>query len=92
MQQAPSSPERISVAVGVCVVMLATLPRYMAGGHETRQTLIAIAFTLVAVAAIVQWRLLPVLSRQRLPKLFKRLVAMLLLGTGIMGGVARPVY
>lgn len=85
MQQSPSSPERISVAIGLCMVMLATLPRYMAGGHETRQTLIVIAFGVVAIAAIVQWRLLPVASRQQLPKLLKRLVAMLLLGAAIMG-------
>ena len=36
MQRTPTSPERVSVALGLCVVMLATLPRYMAGGHETR--------------------------------------------------------
>ena len=86
MQQAPSSPERISVAMGVCVIMLATLPRYMAGGHETRQTLIVIAFALISVVAIVQWRLLSVASRRRLPKLLKRLAVMLLLGTATMGG------
>jgi len=85
MQQAPSSPERISVAVGVCMVMLATLPRYMAGGHETRQTLIVIAFAVVSFAGIVQWRLLSVAARQRLPRLLKRLIAMLLLGAVIMG-------
>ena len=53
MQRTPTSPERISVALGLCVVMLATLPRYMAGGHETRQTLIFFALALVAFAAII---------------------------------------
>ncbi len=86
MPQPPSSPERISVAIGVCVMILATLPRYMAGGYETRQTLIIIAFTLVALAALIQWRLLSTALRRQLPRLFKRLALMLLLGTVIMGG------
>ncbi|EHJ91849.1 hypothetical protein [Vreelandella boliviensis] len=86
MQRAPTSPERISVALGLCIVMLATLPRYMAGGHETRQTLIIFALALVAFAAIVQWRLLGVEARRRLPQLCKRLVVMLLLGMAVMGG------
>ncbi|OJA04637.1 hypothetical protein [Halomonas sp. QHL1] len=86
MQRAPTSPERISVALGLCVVMLATLPRYMAGGYETRQTLIIFALALVAFAAIVQWRLLAVEARRRLPQLCKRLVVMLLLGMVVMGG------
>lgn len=86
MQRAPTSPERISVALGLCIVMLATLPRYMAGGHETRQTLIIFALALVTFAAIVQWRLLAVEARRRLPQLCKRLVAMLVLGMAVMGG------
>tara|TARA_R110000851_G_scaffold1818_3_gene7134 strand:+ start:534 stop:908 length:375 start_codon:yes stop_codon:yes gene_type:complete len=86
MQRAPSSPERISVLLGVCVVMLATLPRYMAGGHETRQTLIILAFALVAFAAVVQWRLLASDVRRRLPTLCKRLAIMLLLGMLLMAG------
>ncbi|MBT2788884.1 MULTISPECIES: hypothetical protein [unclassified Halomonas] len=86
MQRAPTSPERISVALGLCIVMLATLPRYMAGGYETRQTLIIFALALVAFAAVVQWRLLAVEARRRLPQLCKRLVIMLLLGMAVMGG------
>lgn len=86
MQRAPISPERISVALGLCVVMLATLPRYMAGGYETRQTLIIFAFVLVSLATVVQWRLLTVEARRCLPKLCKRLVMMLMLGMVLMGG------
>lgn len=86
MQRAPTSPERVSVALGLCLVMLAALPRYMAGGHQTRQTLIVIALVVVASAAIVQWRMLSAEARQRLPRLLKRLVAMMLLGMVIMGG------
>ncbi|MEL7968970.1 hypothetical protein AAG587_21625 [Vreelandella neptunia] len=86
MQRAPTSPERISVALGLCIVMLATLPRYMAGGHETRQTLIIFALALVAFVTVIQWRLLAVEARRRLPRLCMRLVVMLLFGMAIMGG------
>lgn len=85
MQRAPYSPQRISVALGLCIVMLAALPRYLAGGHETRQTLIVIALVLVASAALVQWRMLSVAARQKLPSLLKRLVKMMLLGMVGMG-------
>lgn len=85
MQKLAYSPERISVALGLCIVMLATLPRYVVGGHETRQTLLLIAFVLVATAAVVQWRMLSKTARQQLPRLIKRLVGMLLLGAVIMG-------
>ncbi|WP_350359296.1 hypothetical protein V8F66_11410 [Vreelandella sp. SM1641] len=86
MQRLPYSPERISVALGLCVVMLAALPRYMAGGHETRQTLIIVALVLVASAAVIQWRMVSTEARQRLPGLLKRLVVMMLLGMLVMAG------
>ena len=85
MQRVPYSPERISVALGLCLVMLATLPRYLAGGHETRQALIVIALVLVASAAFVQWRMLSIDARQKLPGLLKRLTAMMMLGMAGMG-------
>ncbi|PCF97715.1 hypothetical protein [Vreelandella nigrificans] len=86
MQRVPYSPERISVAVGLCVVMLSALPRYMVGGHETRQTLLLIALAFVAGAAVLQWRMLSVSARKILPKLIKRLAAMMLAGALVMGG------
>lgn len=86
MQGVAYSPERISVAFGLCVVMLAALPRYIAGGHETRQTLIVIALVLVASAAVIQWRMVSAEARQRLPSLLKRLVVMMLSGMLIMAG------
>ena len=88
MQRAPYSPERISVALGLCLVMLSALPRYLAAGHETRQTLIIIALILVASAAFVQWRMLSVAARQKLPNLLKRLVVMMLLGMAGMDQLA----
>lgn len=85
MQRAPNSPERISVALGLCLVMLAVMPRYWAGGHDTRQTLIVIALVLVASATLVQWRMLSAALRQKLPGLLKRLALMMLLGMAGMG-------
>ncbi|PRY65498.1 hypothetical protein B0H98_10221 [Vreelandella songnenensis] len=85
MQIRPYSAERISVALGLCVVMLAAVPRFMADGHETRQTLIMMGVALVAVATAVQWRLLGAEQRSRLPRLCLRLSGMLVLGALVMG-------
>lgn len=85
MTRVSVSAERISVAVGLCILMLAALPRYMAGGHETRQTLIGIALVVVASALLIQWRLLGTEGRMRIPSLLKRLALMMLAGIGIMG-------
>ena len=85
MQRTLYSPERVSVAIGLCVVMLAALPRYMVGGHETRQTLLLMALALVVGAAAVQWKRLPSSARKMLPGLLKRLAVMLVLGALVMG-------
>lgn len=85
IQRTAYSPERISVAVGLCIVMLAVLPRYWAGGHETRQTLIVIALVLVASVSFIQWRLLSTSARLKLPKLLKRLILMMVVGSVVMG-------
>ncbi|WP_311064277.1 hypothetical protein [Halomonas sp. DWK9] len=85
MQRTLYSPERVSVAIGLCVVMLAALPRYMVGGHETRQTLLLMALALVVGAAAVQWKMLPSSARKMLPGLLKRLAVMLVLGALVMG-------
>ncbi|MWJ28240.1 hypothetical protein GPM19_08470 [Halomonas sp. ZH2S] len=85
MQRPSPTAGRLSVAFGLCVVMLATLPRYLAGGHETRQTLILIALGVVALATFMQWRILPQEARARLPALLKRLVGMLVVGSLLMG-------
>ncbi|MBP5982024.1 MAG: hypothetical protein KA748_17720 [Halomonas sp.] len=85
MQTMPYSAERVSVALGLCVVMLASLPRFMVGGHGTRQTLITMAVVLVASATIAQWRMLTSDSRRKLPKLCLRLALMLVVGAAVMG-------
>lgn len=85
MQRSAYSSERVSVAIGLCVVMLAALPRYMAGGHETRQTLLVMALVLVTGAAIFQWKMLSQSARQTLPGLIKRLIVMLVAGAIVMG-------
>ncbi|MCA1772020.1 MAG: hypothetical protein LC677_05120 [Halomonas sp.] len=85
LQGAPTSAKRVSSALGLCIVMLAALPRYLAGGHETRLTLILMALVAVLVASIVQWRLLPSEGRQQLPVMLKRLSIMMVLGVLVMG-------
>lgn len=85
MQRIPYSPERVSVAIGLCLVMLSALPRYAVGGHESRQTLLLIALAFVASAAVLQWRMLSVTARQGLPKLIMRLVMMMVVGALVMG-------
>lgn len=85
MQTMPYSAERVSVALGLCVVMLASLPRFMADGYSTRQTLIIMAVVLVASAAIAQWRMLTSEGRRKLPRLCLRLALMMIVGAAIMG-------
>ncbi|MGA4495042.1 hypothetical protein [Vreelandella venusta] len=85
MQRVPFSPERISVALGLCIVMLAAIPRYMVEGHETRQTLLLVALVIVVGAAAVQWKMLSAGARKALPKLCQRLLLMLLMGALVMG-------
>ncbi|MCO7245306.1 hypothetical protein [Halomonas sp. Mc5H-6] len=80
-----ASANKVSSALGLCVVMLAALPRYMAGGHETRLTLILLALVAVLVATVLQWRLLPREGRQQLPGRLKRLSIMMILGVLVMG-------
>ncbi|WP_252109800.1 MULTISPECIES: hypothetical protein [unclassified Halomonas] len=77
--------ERVGVAIGLCVLMLSVIPRYVAGGFETRLTLLLVAIVLVAGAAIVNWRMLSNDERNRLPSLLKRLGLSLVVGAAVMG-------
>ncbi|KPQ23468.1 MAG: Branched-chain amino acid transport protein (AzlD) [Halomonas sp. HL-48] len=81
----PTSAQRVSSALGLCIVMLATLPRYMAGGNETRLSLIIMALVIVLVAVGVQWRMLSATERRKLPGMCKRLAAMMGIGVLVMG-------
>lgn len=83
MSQHMTSPERISLGAGLCVLMLATLPRYVAGGNDTRITLVLMAFAAIVLVMGIQWRWLPTESKQRLPRLLKRLLGVLALGVGL---------
>lgn len=82
---APSA-ERLATLLGLLVVMLATLPRYLTGGHETRLSLMLMACVAVMVVVLWQWRQLAQFSRQRIPALLGRLTLCLLLGLGAMTG------
>lgn len=67
---------------GLVIVMLASVPRYMVGGYETRLVMALAVAGAVGIAAVFQWRQLQPSSRQRLPALLKRLL------TCFVGGVA----
>lgn len=77
--------ERLSLLAGLLVLMLATVPRYLAGGYGNRLTLITIALVVVAGAAVMTWRMLDAGERGRLPLLGKRLGMSLLAGLVVMG-------
>ncbi|MCC5881176.1 MAG: hypothetical protein JJU25_00865 [Halomonas sp.] len=82
---AEPTAERLSLLAGLLVLMLATVPRYIAGGHENRLSLIVIAIAVVAAVAIMNWRLLDTRERARLPRLAKRFGLALVVGLAVMG-------
>ncbi|RTR06273.1 hypothetical protein [Halomonas nitroreducens] len=82
---ATPTPERLSLLVGLAVMMLASVPRYLSGAYQTRLTLLLIAIAAVAVVAVVHWRLLAAEARARLPALMRRLAACLVAGVVAMG-------
>ncbi|MGY4876591.1 hypothetical protein ACLUEY_01745 [Vreelandella aquamarina] len=79
-----ATPERISVGIGLCLVMLAALPRFIVNGLETRQTLLMIAVAAVAAVMAVNYRLLTDEARRRLPALLKTMLVAMLIGLAIM--------
>lgn len=80
-----ASPERLSVMLGLLVLMLATVPRYLAGGHDSRLTLILLAVAVVVAVCAFHWHLLPQEARGRLPALLRRLGVSLVVGSIAMG-------
>ena len=82
---AQPSPERLSLMLGLILLMLSTIPRYLVGGHDNRLNLVLIALAVVAAVAAVQWRMLEAEARMRLPRLLKRLGLCLAVGLAGMG-------
>ena len=82
---ASPTPERLSLVLGLALLMLATIPRYLVGGHDSRLNLILLALAVVAAVAVVQWRLLEAGARRRLPRLLGRLGGCLAAGLAVMG-------
>lgn len=78
------SPERLSVMLGLLLVILATLPRYVDEGLNTRLSLLAIVFVVVAAIAIIHWRLLTSTARIQLLPLLRRLGIAVLVGLALM--------
>jgi len=85
MMSTQPTAERVSLMLGLLVLMGATVPRYLAGGHDTRLTLILMAVAVVTVVCGLQWRLLSREQRQRLPALLKRFGLCCLVGLVGMG-------
>lgn len=81
---ASMTPERLSIMVGVLAAIVATLPRYIAGGYQGQLVLIVLAFVAVTVVSVAAWRMLSQASRRRLPALLARLLGMLLLGAVVV--------
>jgi hypothetical protein len=79
------TPERLSMMLGLLLLMLSTIPRYLVGGHDNRFNLILIALVAVAGVAAVHWRLLEAEARLRLPRLMGRLGACMVVGLAGMG-------
>ena len=82
---ASPTPERLSLVLGLALLMLATIPRYLVGGHDSRLNLILLVLAVVAAVAVVQWRLLEAEARRRLPRLLGRLGGCLAAGLAGMG-------
>ncbi|MCE8039216.1 hypothetical protein [Halomonas sp. MCCC 1A11062] len=82
---AEPTAERLSLLAGLLILMLATVPRFIAGDYGNRLSLISIALAVVAVVAFLNWRMLDADQRRRLPQLGKRLLLALLAGLVVMG-------
>ncbi|MEQ6917552.1 hypothetical protein [Halomonas aquatica] len=81
---ATPTAERLSLLLGLGVMMLATLPRYLVAGLETRLSLMLMAIAVVAIVTLLQWRLLEREARLRLPRLMRRLALCLAAGVVVM--------
>lgn len=84
-QKLSATAERVSLMLGLVLVILCNVPRFVVGGYETRLSL-ALAFALaVAVAGFFQWRQLSAAARKRLPLLTRRLLACFIGGVAAIG-------
>ncbi|MDR5858630.1 hypothetical protein FZZ93_04930 [Halomonas eurihalina] len=80
-----ASPERCSLLLGLLILMVASVPRYLVGGHDTHLALLAIGGVAVASLTVFQWWLLPAELRAVLPTLMRRLIACMAIGLLAMG-------
>lgn len=71
--------------MGLVTLMLASVPRYLVAGHETRLLMALALAVAVAIAAAFQWRQLMTPARRRLPILLKRLFACFVGGVAAVG-------
>jgi len=71
---------RWSTLLGLCVVMLISLPRYWLVHDTARLSLLAILALAIVAALIGFWRLMAPAERQRCPTAIKHLVGCLIVG------------
>lgn len=83
--EARPTPQRVSLLLGLGLLMLSILPRYIVAGHQTRLTLIVIALAVVGVVALFQWWLLSADDKKLLPRLLGRLAIAMTTGLVVMG-------
>ncbi|MGQ7248454.1 hypothetical protein ACUN9Y_14100 [Halomonas sp. V046] len=82
-----ASAARLSLMVGLMVVMALAVPRYQMEGHATRETLMWGMLAVVAVATVIQWRLLDGDGRSRVLRLL-----FILLGSLVLGVLGMVLY
>ncbi len=83
--EARPTPQRVSLLLGLGILMLSILPRYLAAGYQTRLTLIVIALAVVGMVALLQWWLLSADAKSLLPGLLGRLAIAMITGLVVMG-------
>ncbi|ALM52674.1 hypothetical protein [Halomonas huangheensis] len=81
-----ASPARLSLMVGLMIVLALTLPRYSVAGHATRETLGWIILGVLALASLMQWRFLDGTGRSRFLRLLFTLIGCLVVGMLAMIG------
>ncbi|SDX46262.1 hypothetical protein SAMN05443545_105344 [Aidingimonas halophila] len=77
------TPQRLSTLLGLLILIVASIPRYVINQHMTRLTLLLIAFAAVAVVVIWHWRGLDQASRMQVPHFVRRLGGWLLAGLAV---------
>nr|WP_300309334.1 hypothetical protein [Halomonas sp.] len=74
------SPVRLSIMLGLMMVMALTLPRYIKEGHANQETLGWVVIAALALVSLLQWKLLDGEGRSRLKPLLLILIGCMVVG------------